>query len=260
MKKQTKSPLKRKQLRYSGQSIDDEINKITNKYNEYWGTLAYLIGGVILGWIIYYVPQQLAFILLIIVSIFTVFYAIYVAYRTVKFRKNRTHLRQGRNGEKEVANCLDELKKEGVHIIHDVIDEDKTFNIDHVVICPQGVFTIETKTYSKPKKLKKPTAHGATIEYRNNSIIKDGHNMGDKIIKQAQNQARWLKDKLNVPVFPVVVFVGWWVESSKNNNIAVMNHKNIKKYIESLPEKFSVEKSNDISNILYNHVRMSNYD
>ncbi len=260
MKKHAKSPLKHsRQLRYAGQSIDDSIIAIKDKKSDIAVIFTILFTYALTGWIIYYLDAPVSFI--IMVSVIFLMYIPYAIIKIINYKKQLANLILGRDGEKEVAEYLSLLKKEGVHIIHDVINEDKTFNIDHVVVCPQGVFTIETKTYSKSKKPKQPTKHGATIKYVNGDIIKDGYNTGDKIIKQAQYQAIWLKEKLNVNVFPIIVFPGWWVESkTKNNNIAVINASNIKKYIESFKEKLSIENSNNISNALYDHVRMSSYD
>lgn len=52
------------------------------------------------------------------------------------------------DGEKAVGQFLEALRKQGCRIFHDIVGNG--FNIDHVVIGPLGVFTVETKTFSKP--------------------------------------------------------------------------------------------------------------
>ncbi len=91
------------------------------------------------------------------------------------------------------------------------------FNIDHVLIGPAGVFTIETKTWSKPL-------------YGDARIAYDGENLTagklqpdrDPVV-QAKAQSRWLKlliaestgRRLNVQ--PVVLFPGWFVEAASGS-------------------------------------------
>jgi len=58
------------------------------------------------------------------------------------------NLKKGRDGEREVAEILDELKSLGCQVVHDIQGQD--CNVDHVVICSRGIFVIETKAWSKP--------------------------------------------------------------------------------------------------------------
>ena len=61
--------------------------------------------------------------------------------------KEAQTLKLGRDGERHVAEILDDLKADKVKVLHDLVAGD--FNVDHVLIAPQGVFAVETKTYSK---------------------------------------------------------------------------------------------------------------
>lgn len=91
------------------------------------------------------------------------------------------------------------------------------FNVDHVVIGPAGVFTIETKTRSKPLR-GKPEIHfdGETLKVGSYTPDRDP-------IVQAQVQATWLRRLLTestgkvVPVRPVVLFPGWYINDSRQN-------------------------------------------
>ena len=56
-------------------------------------------------------------------------------------------LRKGLDAEVAVGQELDQLMRQGAVVFHD-LQADK-FNIDHVVIAPQGVFCVETKGYTK---------------------------------------------------------------------------------------------------------------
>lgn len=72
-------------------------------------------------------------------------YALFDLYR---IRQTIKRLRMARDGEKAVGQYLSDLREQGCRVYHDVIGQG--FNIDHVIICDRGIFTIETKTYSKP--------------------------------------------------------------------------------------------------------------
>ncbi len=117
-------------------------------------------------------------------------------------------------GERVVAEALEPLKAQGYQIFHDLPagDEQGSFNIDHVVVGPAGVFAIETKT-------RRQSARSAGFMLH--EIIHDGHVLAfpwgeDRHgLDQAQHQARWLETLLNqtiesiVPVSPVLTFPGW---------------------------------------------------
>ncbi len=254
-KNKTRTPISQVILRHAGQSIDDEITKNNDKFNDMAFIFSYLVGINFLGWMVYFMNQASVFITLIIIGIATIFYLCYAIYKVLKLKKHNKKLKLGRDGEKEVAQYLDTLKKEGVHIFHDVINDNKTFNIDHIVISTKGIFTIETKAYSKP------IAKKAIITRQNNNLIINERDCGDKIIKQAASQARWLQEKLNQKnIQAIVAFPGWWIEYSlKNELVNVLNPKNLKNFIESGQDKLTIKEANLISTILYNHVRMSAY-
>lgn len=254
-KNNNRRPVAKQLLRHAGQSLDDEIQKNKDKFIAKCSTLIYLFGGNIVGWMVYFINSSTALLLLILVSSGAILYLFYTIQQWFRLQKHNKNLKLGRDGEKEVAENLDTLKKEGVHIFHDIINEEKTFNIDHVIICSKGVFIVETKTYSKPSSKK------ATISYQNNELIINGKNNGNKIIRQAKSQVKWLEDKLRITdVQAIVVFPGWWVEAkSKGKTISVINPKNLKAFINASQDKLTLSESNLISTTLYNHVRMSSY-
>jgi hypothetical protein len=91
------------------------------------------------------------------------------------------------------------------------------------------VFTIETKTYSKPAKGK------AEVTF-DGERIKIGHWEPDRNpVIQARAQAGWLKSLLmettgrHFPVHPVIVFPGWFVRSEgrPKRPIWVLNPKTV---------------------------------
>src|SRR5271165_1247995 len=66
---------------------------------------------------------------------------------------------RGASGEEHVGALLEELSERGWRVIHDA-----TFghgNVDHILIGPPGVFTIETKSHPGPVRVGR--VHGATL-------------------------------------------------------------------------------------------------
>lgn len=131
--------------------------------------------------------------------------------RIRRARRKLRHLKQGRDGERAVAEYLDTLRDDGFRILHD-IQGDK-FNLDHVIIGNQGVYTIETKTLSKPAE-----RGGPRVAYDGERIrIGTWEPERDPIV-QSRAQASWLRHLLSestgktFTVRPVVVFPGWFVE------------------------------------------------
>ncbi|HXW58890.1 MAG TPA: nuclease-related domain-containing protein [Solirubrobacteraceae bacterium] len=96
---------------------------------------------------------------------------------------------RGATGEEEVGTLLEELPRERWRVIHDATLG--RGNVDHIVIGPPGVFTIETK--SRPEPVQVRNVHGA-------------------ILRQAHAQRRAIEQVAGVRVEPLVVFSRAWVD------------------------------------------------
>lgn len=248
------SPLKAKPLRNPGQSLDEEIDRIVNDK-----ALPYIVAPVMLvfmaaheWWRWYkqapYTPWVYTFMAIIAVAI-----AVKEIY---KVRKKVRRLLQGRDGEKAVGQFLESLRKDGHQIFHDVVGEG--FNIDHIVIGPRGVFTIETKTYSKPSR-KKPV-----VELVGSKIKLNGQMMSKDPVKQIKAQAGWLKELIHnstgrdIPVKPVLLFPGWYVEPNNQKSFLILNPKAFRKLIQFEPSQLSAEDVTLISFHLSRYIRSNN--
>src|SRR6202043_2142454 len=66
---------------------------------------------------------------------------------------------RGAAGEEHVGSLLEELSDGGWQVIHDV--SLGRGNVDHILIGPAGVFTVETKSHPGPVRVAK--VHGATL-------------------------------------------------------------------------------------------------
>lgn len=140
----------------------------------------------------------------------------------------KDNLRLGLDGERAVAEELNQLMRKGAIVFHDVSGDE--FNIDHLVIAREGVFAVETKGYSKPVN-----ADG-TVEAR---VHFDGERLTfpmfrtSKPLDQAERQAKWVSQWLSkstgspVTATPVLALPGWFVEQTGNGPVRVYSGKQL---------------------------------
>ena len=99
-----------------------------------------LTGATFVQWL-FRIPVQTMLIINLIVFLGVGMYTIPRIRRQVK---TLNRLRQARDGEHAVAEYLDLLREDGCRVLHDIVGDN--FNVDHAVIAPQGIYTIETNT------------------------------------------------------------------------------------------------------------------
>jgi Nuclease-related domain len=96
---------------------------------------------------------------------------------------------RGAQGEEHVGQLLNELTASGWRVIHDA-----SFgrgNIDHILIGPPGVFTVETKSHPGPVHVRR--VHGGTLS-------------------QAQAECRALERATGLRAEPLLVYSRAWVD------------------------------------------------
>jgi hypothetical protein len=231
-KPKTKSPLKGKPLRNPGQSLDEELERLVDDNVVpyiYFSLFMVLFAGLAWAWrLLGSEPNPILW------SIVAVIAVLYSTYRVLRIRERARQLKLGRDGEREVGQNLELLRESGCIVFHDVIGEG--FNIDHVVLSQSGIFTIETKTFSKPAKGK------AIINYDGKKVLLGGREIDRDILGQAAAQRRWLRHILGestgkqFPVRAVIVFPGWYVESAGRAGqfeVWVLNPSALPKFIEN---------------------------
>ena len=237
LSKNKRSPLKSKPLRNPGQSLDEQIHDLI--YDQisaplFLAVIAVLFAG--LEWLRYFRPHDPA---PVVYSFGAILLVIYAAFRIYKAWPGLRALKLGRDGEKAVGQFLDVLRERGYRVFHDVIGD--SFNLDHVLIGPAGVFTVETKTYSKPM-----TGNPAVV-LDGEKVLVNGFEPDRDPIVQARAQASWLRELLaestgrNFEVTPVIVYPGWFVEYTgpKNRTIWVLNPKGRPAFLDHAPPQLS---------------------
>ena len=228
-KKEKRSPLNAPPLRYAGQSIDEQIQTIIqDKINDYAAMGAVAIGFAFYEWLRWYLKMPYQPIAFTLIGIILGGYS-YIKIRS--YKRQIKNLRQASQGEKAVGQYLDVLVEKGYRTFHDVIGNG--FNIDHVLVGPTGVFTIETKTISKPIKGQ------CEISYDGEKIAVNGLTPDRNPIIQAKAQAHWLRDFIEqaigrkLKIRPVVLYPGWFIERQpKGVEVWVLNPRNLPPFLQ----------------------------
>ena len=255
MKQKKKSPLKGKPLRYVGQSLDEQIDKLINE-----GAFPYVFICLLVvywagyeWWRYYKHPKPSPGF----ATLFALIVLLVSFYNIRKILKKLKSLKLGRDGERVVGQFLDGLRENGHRIFHDIIGEN--FNIDHVIISKKGIYVIETKTYSKPE------SGNSKIYFDGRKLVVEALGELTKPIAQVNAASNWLKNILRettgkkFAVKPVILFPGWFVESTKEgkkSNIWVLNPKALPVYIENQPDTLSTEDVMLVSYHISRHIRI----
>lgn len=193
--------------------------------------------------------------------IFVMGIVIYFLRKLIVNRKDLAKLRLGLDGEIATAQLLDPLKRHGFYVYHDF--QAKEFNIDHVLVGPNGVFAVETKARSKPDR--GSNTADAKLTFDGAQLIFPGYKES-KSIEQAKRQAKWLNQWLSsavgeqVPVSPLLVVPGWFLNIQakptgiyltngtnmdfilRMNGNALLNEKKIKQITHQLEQKNTATK------------------
>ncbi len=239
MSKTTRSPIKDRPLRLPGQSLQEERADIWADKIEPWLMMA-IFFLVLAGWewFRYLNPQWTSPWL---VTVFALLVIAFAAWRLARQLPRLRAIRLGMEGERAVGQFLERLREQGYHVFHDVLAEG--FNVDHILIGPAGVLTIETKTWSKPVR------GDARIAFDGTRLTVAGRTPDRDPLVQALAQAGWVKGLLaestgrRYDVQPVVVFPGWYVEASPGAHrpVWVMEPKGLPAFLAREPVRVNAE-------------------
>jgi len=231
-----RSPLREKPLRVPGQSLDEAIQRLReDALLNYLFYAAAFVAFAFAEWVRWLTSAPYQPVLITVAALIVLAYCTFRVrqiFQTIRF------LKQGRDGERIVAEILDDLRRRGYATLHDIVAGD--FNIDHVVISPHGIYAVETKTLSKPPQ--------GEISFQGNDLIAGNNYLGNEPIRQAEAEAKWLQALLmestgkKLPVKPVLVFPGWYVQpmpQAIKNEVWVLNPKALVAFMENEPSTLS---------------------
>ena len=249
-------PFKELPLRPAGESLRLKIDELADQQQEH--LLVHLIASLAMIVIILTTPEKLrmwvyaSFVVGVVIDAFTGIPKI------LGITKRLWDARLGYMGERAVAEGLSTLLVKGYRVFHDLPFE--KFNIDHVVVGPKGLFSIETKTRRKSKQ------ENAAAEYK---LYHEGKTLRwpkyseTKTIEQALLNAstisKWIAASAaeSVPAQAIVAVPGWFTATdTKFPAVWVLNPRGIKAFIEKCPPTLSPEQIQRIAFQLENHCRL----
>ena len=123
---------------------------------------------------------------------------------------------------------LNLLMRDGAYVFHDLFMDKRKGNIDHIVIGPGGVFSVETKARSKAVD---DGTDRAKVLFDGKTLMYPGGARESRPVAQAESQARWLEEFLTgstgeqVRVTPVIALPGRFVETRGEHRLRVINPK-----------------------------------
>jgi len=219
-------------LRSPGQSLDEELDNLRDKI---LSKFTFLFTLTIVFIILVLIFKLSFYFEILVVVAFWIYFILLLSKNIEKIRNYKL----GRDGERSVAQYLSvvarQLSKENtnMHIYHDLVNEKKNFNIDHVVVSKKGIFIVETKTYRKDAgQTNKITSNGK-------ELFKNGQKMTNNIPLQVKGQAQWLQSELlqttgkKYSIISTIAFVGWYVDSRKIDDIYITQAKTLKNILEN---------------------------
>jgi hypothetical protein len=248
-----RSPLTQGLLRPAGHAIRESIDNLTSDLMGWvMGSMVapLLLGGVLAGMIGSNRPISVA--TLVIYGVACVAVVAFCCYKAVRCLRELIRMRLGLDGELASGQELDQLMRSGAAVFHDLPAEG--FNIDHVLVCPAGVYAVETKTRRKPDL---PGRASAMVSF-------DGSRLNfldwqeTTVLAQSRRQATWLARELGkalareIPVTPVISLPGWFVEKEGASEVWVLNPKNFKFLLQRAPVLSAAE----VEQIAYQVERM----
>jgi hypothetical protein len=145
-KRESKSPIKNLPVRQPGQSSREKFANLFD--DEIMPYILAVVSTFIMAfweWQRYFFPRPPQPWILTICAIIAIGFFVRKIIKTIPITRQ---LRLGAIGEEAVGQFLEEkMRPMGCQVFHDVLGE--TFNVDHIVVGPTGVFAIETKTNSR---------------------------------------------------------------------------------------------------------------
>ena len=160
----------------------------------------------------------------------------------LKLKKRISHADTGAKAEQAVAEALQELPDDYC-VFHDL--EFTGFNIDHVVLGPNGIFLVETKSQT------------GNITQEHDVLLRNGRKFFKDFLKQCWSQTYSLRDHLNaerlrgLSIKPILCFSRGNVEiRGPVRGVAVLNVGELRPYILSQRGSFPASARDQIIPLL----------
>jgi hypothetical protein len=237
-KRRKRSPLKGLPLRYPGQSVDERRAEVLERLELPALVALMLVAVTIIETFQAYTGRSAPLWMYFVGAAGAIVYAVANFVLSIPTLKA---LQLARDGERVVGQYLDALCEQGYRVFHDVVGTG--FNVDHILVGPGGIYTVETKTWSKP------VGEGAKVWFNGDELRVDGTESDRNPVIQAKAQAKWVRELLgestgkSFAVRPVIVFPCWFVEKTPGayKEMLVLNPKALPEFLKNQPACLSQE-------------------
>jgi hypothetical protein len=148
--------------------------------------------------------------------------------------------RRGATGEEEVARRLAKLPSETWTVVHDIPIGERGANIDHLVVGPPGIFTLNTKHLT------------GKVWVAEHAFLHNGHKTDylRKARAESKRASKLLSAKVgrSVYVHPVLVVMGAELTiKSQPRDVAVVARRKLRSWLEQLPSDQSEVELKELS-------------
>ncbi len=150
--------------------------------------------------------------------------------KILQLKKQVRNINRGIEGEKSVGQFLEQFRINGYEVFHDIPGDSikgEKHNIDHVMIGPGGVFTVETKYVQKPSK-------GQCVIEKDGDVLRiNGREPTRNPVIQAKAQSKELARILatstgqKYTAQPIVVYPGWYVKNLTPDTSVLVLHEDM---------------------------------
>lgn len=233
-RKARRSPLSAGLLRVPGETLRERLDELRDE--QYGDLIALILLPALVLSMLYAMTvglgRAMPLVVLVLGLVAQLAYSAHVLRRLLRRGRELDQVRLGLDAERAAGQALTRLLRLGAEVFHDVPGD--KFNVDHVVVAPQGVFAVETKGYRKPirgggQEDARVVCDGETLRFPDWSSAKP--------LQQAERQARWLGEWLSgatgecTHVTPVLALPGWFVQLDRPGPVVVLNDKQIEPHL-----------------------------
>ncbi len=211
------TPLTADLLRPPGHGLQERADDLTNEIE--LNTTLMLVMPLLLYAMIagdaYWRPNKMEWLVFVGLGFGGVSMVAWLVRKTVRLWRDRRYVLLGLDGERAVAEELNQLMLDGARVFHDVPIE--YGNVDHVVVTRSGVYAVETKMLGKLTTGANSAV--ATVDHEKGEIRFPDRRVGlKKIQDQMETQRRCLSEWLSsstgetVKVESILALPGWRIE------------------------------------------------
>lgn len=220
----TRDPTSEKLLRPPGESLTRKLGELDDKLTF---TVLLVIGGPLL-----FTAQTRTMAPGLFMTFLVPLTAVCAIPLVVVAIKRRNYA-LGYLGERAVGEELNQLLRDGCHVFHDY-PGGPNWNIDHIVVAPSGVYSIETKTRRKRRARKGRRDYEVIFDGK---VLAYPHCTDIHGLEQARRNAVSLGRELTsatgepVKAKAVLTLPGWLVTLKGKGDVHVLNPKQIRHVI-----------------------------